>query len=68
MSVKVTKLAEKIFTVKTISLYYMHAFYHMTPNDITREGLGEEVRALLSGGHVNELNRLRWHHHGSSGT
>ena len=42
----------------------MHAcmWYHMTPKDITREGLGEEVRALLSRRHVNELDRLRRHH------
>ena len=38
----------------------MHA-YHMTPKDITREGLGEEIRALLSRGHANELDRLRHH-------
>ena len=40
----------------------MYDSYHTTPKDITMEGLGEEVRALLSSGHVNELNRLKRHH------
>ena len=40
----------------------MHDSYHMTLKDITREGLGEKVRALLSHEHVNELDRFRCHH------
>ena len=34
----------------------------MMPIDITRKGLGEEVRALLNRGHVNEIDSIRRHH------
>ena len=34
----------------------------MTPKDITRLGVGDELRALLSGGHINELDCRRRHH------
>ena len=36
----------------------MYDSYHMTPKDINMEGLGEEVRTLLSRRHVDELDDL----------
>ena len=36
----------------------MHDCFIKTPEDITMMGLGEEVRTLLSRGHVNELDCL----------
>ena len=52
--------AERILTVKTIGLtiYSMHDSYRMSPEDIRRKGLGEEVRSLLRCRHVNQFYLL----------
>ena len=52
--------AERILSVKTISLatYSMHDSYRMSPKDIRRKGLGEEVRSLLRCRHVDQLYLL----------
>ena len=43
-------------------MVWTHDSYRMTPNYLPGEGLGEEIHALLSHGHANELDRLRHHH------
>ena len=57
MLANVARHAERILTVKTISLtlYSMHDSYRMSPEDIRREILGEEVRSLPRCRHVDQL-------------
>ena len=60
MLADVARHAERILTVKTMSLtmYSMHDSYRMSPEDIRRESLGEEVRSLLRCRHVDQLYLL----------
>ena len=60
MLANVARHAERILTVKTISLtiYSMHDSYRMSPKDIRRKGLGKEVRSLLRCTHMDQLYLL----------
>ena len=60
MLANVARHAERILIVKTISrtIYSMHDSYRMSPKDIRRKGLGEEVRSLLRCRHVDQLHLL----------
>ena len=60
MLADVARHAERILTVKTMSLTInsMHDSYRMSPEDIRRKGLSEEVRSLLRCRHVDQLYLL----------
>ena len=60
MLANVARHAERILTVKTMSLtvYSMHDSYRMSPEDIRGKGLGEEVHSLLRCRHVDQLYLL----------
>ena len=51
MLANVARHAERILTVKTMSL----TKEHVSPEDIRRKGLGKEVRLLLRHRHVDQL-------------